>query len=143
MSGAAMAISAAGVGEDGVSGDSRAGEHLGLGQLDMDDNGGVNGHDNAARGQRRTRVSRWRGRGSVGHGAGEQGREAGGEWMCPRGSGRDVEVVPANRAARGGSRAMGSCVARAGAGIEHLAACLAEPSSSLERWLGWAGRWAC
>ena len=27
--------------------------------------------------------------------------------------------------------------------VEQLPACLAEPSSSLERWLGWAGRWAC
>ena len=24
-----------------------------------------------------------------------------------------------------------------------LAPCVAKPSSSLERWLGWAGRWAC
>ena len=43
----------------------------------------------------------------------------------------------------GGSRAMGSCVAHAAAAVEHLPACLAKPSSSLERWLGWAGRWAC
>ena len=28
---------------------------------------------------------------------------------------------------------------RAGAGVEHLPACLAESSSSLERLLGWAG----
>ena len=27
--------------------------------------------------------------------------------------------------------------------VEQLPACLAKPSSSLERWLGWAGRWAC
>ena len=59
--------------------------------------------------------------------------------MCPRGSGRDVEVVQASLEARGGSRATGSCVARAGAGIEHLPACLAKASSSLERLLGWAG----
>ena len=44
---------------------------------------------------------------------------------------------------RGGSRATGSCVAHAAAAVEHLPACLAKPSSSLERWLGWAGRWAC
>ena len=31
-------------------------------------------------------------------------------------------------------------MARAGAGVEHLLACLAESSSSLERWLGWAGQ---
>ena len=40
---------------------------------------------------------------------------------------------------RGGSRATGSCVARAGAAVEHLPACLAKASSSLERLLGWAG----
>ena len=27
--------------------------------------------------------------------------------------------------------------------VEQLLAFLAKPSSSLERWLGWAGRWAC
>ena len=59
--------------------------------------------------------------------------------MCPRGLGRDVEVVPTSREARGGSRAAGSCVARAGAAVEHLPACLAKASSSLERLLGWAG----
>ena len=55
------------------------------------------------------------------------------------GFGRDVEVVQASRAARGGSRAAGSCVARTGAAVEHLPAYLAKPSSSLERLLGWAG----
>ena len=59
--------------------------------------------------------------------------------MCPRGSGHNVEVVQAKREARGGSRATGSCVARAGAAVEHLPACLAKASSSLERLLGWAG----
>ena len=44
-----------------------------------------------------------------------------------------------HRAARGGSRVTGSCVARAGAAVEHLPACLAKASSSLERLLGWAG----
>ena len=62
--------------------------------------------------------------------------------MYPGGSGRDVKVVQASRAARGGSRVAGSCVARAGAAVEHLPACLAEPRYSLARWLGWAGRWA-
>ena len=66
-----------------------------------------------------------------------------GEWTSPGGLVRDVEVVQASSAAREGSRAAGSCVARAGAGVEQLPACLAKPSSSLERWLGWAGRWAC
>ena len=59
--------------------------------------------------------------------------------MCPRGSGHDMELIQASREARGGSRAMGSCVARAGAAVEHLPACLAKASSSLERLLGWAG----
>ena len=63
--------------------------------------------------------------------------------MCPRGSGHDVELIQASRAARRGNRATGSCVARAGAAVEHLPACLAKASSSLERLLGWAGRWAC
>ena len=63
--------------------------------------------------------------------------------MCPQGSGHDMELIPVSREARGGSRAAGSCMARAGADVEHLAAWLAKPSSSLERWLGWAGRWAC
>ena len=31
-------------------------------------------------------------------------------------------------------------MARAGAGVEHLPACVTKPSSSLERWLGWAGQ---
>ena len=44
-----------------------------------------------------------------------------------------------HRAARGGSRATGSCMARAGVAVEHLPACLAKASSSLERLLGWAG----
>ena len=59
--------------------------------------------------------------------------------MCPRGSGCDVEFIQASGEARGGSRAAGSCVARASAAVEHLPACLAKASSSLERLLGWAG----
>ena len=55
------------------------------------------------------------------------------------GSGRDVELLPVSREARGGSRAAGSCVAHAGAAVEHLPACLVKVSSSLERLLGWAG----
>ena len=59
--------------------------------------------------------------------------------MCPRASGHDMEVIQANSKARGESRAAGSCVARAGVAVEHLPACLAKASSSLERLLGWAG----
>ena len=62
---------------------------------------------------------------------------------CPGGSGHDVELIQASREARGGSRAAGSCVAHAVLAVEQLPACLAKSSSSLERWLGWAGRWAC
>ena len=62
--------------------------------------------------------------------------------MCPQGSKHDVELIQASREARGGSRAAGSCMARAGAAVEHLPACLAKASSSLERLLGWAGWWA-
>ena len=50
-----------------------------------------------------------------------------------------MEVIPASRAPRGGSKAAGSCVACAGAAVKHLPACLAKSSSSLERLLGWAG----
>ena len=46
-----MAISAAGVGGDGVSGDSRAGERSGLSLLDVVDDGGASGHGDAARGR--------------------------------------------------------------------------------------------
>ena len=60
---------------------------------------------------------------------------------CPGGSGHDVEVVQASREARGGSRAAGSCVARAGAAVEHLPACLAGKQLA-GAVLGLAGRWA-
>ena len=58
---------------------------------------------------------------------------------CPGGSGHDVELIQASRVARGGSSVTGSCVAHVGAAVEHLPACLAKASSSLERLLGWAG----
>ena len=41
---------------------------------------------------------------------------------------------------RGGRQLRGTHAVLA---VEQLLACLAKPSSSLERWLGWAGRWAC
>ena len=41
---------------------------------------------------------------------------------------------------RGGGQLRGTHAVLA---VEQLPACLAKPSSSLERWLGWAGRWAC
>ena len=40
---------------------------------------------------------------------------------------------------RGGGQLRG---AHAVLAVEQLLACLAKPSSSLERWLGWVGRWA-
>ena len=41
---------------------------------------------------------------------------------------------------RGGGQLRGTHAVLA---VEQLLAYLAKPSSSLERWLGWAGRWAC
>jgi len=41
---------------------------------------------------------------------------------------------------RGGGQLLGMHAVLA---VEQLLACLAKPSSSLERWLGWAGGWAC
>ena len=89
LSGAMMTISVAGVGGDGVSGDSRAGKRSGLSLLDVVDDGGASGHGDAAWGQRRTRLSRWRGRGGVIHGAGERGRGAREERACLRARGRN------------------------------------------------------
>ena len=53
-----------------------------------------------------------------------------------------MEFIQASSEVRGGSRVAGSCVAHAGVAVEHLPACLAKASSSLERLLGWAGWWA-
>src|SRR6187399_1973601 len=66
---------------------------------------------------------------------GRRGREAGEGGECQRARGGSGGSIPLTRTARGGSRAAGSCVVRAAAAVEHLPACLAEPSSSLERWL--------
>ena len=51
-----------------------------------------------------------------------------------------MELVQAIRAARGGGRAACSCVASCGAAAEHLGCLPGKPSSSLERWPGWAGQ---
>ena len=51
-----------------------------------------------------------------------------------------MELVQAIRAVRGGGRAAGSCVASCGAAAEHLGCLPGKPSSSLERWPGWAGQ---
>ena len=64
--------------------------------------------------------------------------------MCLLGSGLDVELIQASREAGGGKQGDGQLRGtHAVLAVEQLPACLAEPSSSLERWLGWAGRWAC
>src|SRR4051812_23287051 len=61
---------------------------------------------------------------------------------CPGGRGDDVEAIHVARRRGRGSRAAARCVACPELAVEHLAACLAKPSSSLARQLGWAGRWA-
>ena len=58
--------------------------------------------------------------------------------------GERERVRPTSTARRGerqgGGQLRGTHVALV---VEQLLACLAKPSSSLERLLGWAGRWAC
>ena len=142
MSSTTRGISVAGDGEEELGGVSRAGERSGLSlskqsrttetrdnTAELGDDGGRGFYDGAitaasamARGERR-------------RGAGEKQR-------CLRGRGRRGRSIHSSRTARGRSRAAGSCVARGAVAVEHLPACLAEPSSSLERQLGWAGRWA-
>ena len=66
----------------------------------------------------------------------------GGAGVC--GVGERERVRPTSTAGRGERRGDGQlCGTHAVLAIEQLPACLAKPSSSLERWLGWAGRWAC
>ena len=58
----------------------------------------------------------------------QEGRGA--TWSSSRPSGRR----------EGGGRAACSCVASCGAAAEHLGCLPGKPSSSLERWPGWAGQ---
>ncbi len=75
-------------------------------------------------------------------GEGEREEPGGGAGVC--GVGERERVRPTSTARRrewrGGGQLRGTHAVLA---VEHLPACLAKPSSSLERWLGWAGRWAC
>ena len=53
-------------------------------------------------------------------------------------------VRPTSTARRGERRGGGQLRGvHAVLAVKYLLACLAKPSNSLERWLGWAGRWAC
>ena len=76
--------------------------------------------------------------------AGErEGEElGGGDGVC--GVGERERVRPTSTAGRGERRGGGQLRGmHAVLAVEQLPACLAKPSSSLERWLGWAARWAC
>ena len=138
----ARGISAAGVGEEELGGVSGAGERSGLGLFEAVEDGGDDGHQGGAQGRRWTRLLRRCEHGGVGHGAGRAEERSWGEAEGSGGRGRRGRSIHASRMARGRSRAAGSCVARRAVAVEHLPACLAEPSSSLERQLGWASRWA-
>ena len=69
----------------------------------------------------------------------ELGRGAGVCEVGERESGRSPSSVGRGER-RGGGQLRGTHAVLA---VEQLPACLAKPSSSLERWLGWGGRWAC
>ena len=74
-------------------------------------------------------------------GEGERGNQR--ESECVWELGREVGVRPRATARRGERRGGGQLRGtHAVLAAEHLPACLAEPSSSLARQLGWAGRWA-
>ena len=72
-------------------------------------------------------------------GEGEELERRGGVWgVRERERGRSTAL--ARRVERrGGKQVRGTHAVLA---VEHLPACLAEPTSSLARQLGWAGRWA-
>ena len=72
-----------------------------------------------------------------------EGQElGGGACVCEVGEGERVRSpsLAGRGERRGGGQLRGTHAVLA---VEQLPACLAKPSSSLERWLGWAGRWAC
>ena len=75
-------------------------------------------------------------------GEGEREEPEGRASVCEVGEREGVR--PTSTARRGERRGDGQLHGtHAVLAIEQLLACLAKPSSSLERWLGWAGRWAC
>ena len=120
----------------------QGGRALGARPVEAVEVGGDEGQHGGARGRRWTRLLRRCEHGGVGHGAGRAEERDWGKRRCLGGRGGRGRSIHASRTARGRSRAAGSCVARRAVAVEHLPACLAEPSSSLERQLGWAGRWA-
>ena len=75
-------------------------------------------------------------------GEGEREEPEGRASVCEVGEREGVRPTSKTRRweRRGGGQLRGTHAVRA---VEQLLACLAKPSSSLERWLGWAGRWAC
>ena len=74
-------------------------------------------------------------------GEGEREEPEGRASVCEVGEREGVRPTSTARRGerRGGGQLRGMHAVLA---VEHLAACLAEPSSSLERQLGWADRWA-
>ena len=75
-------------------------------------------------------------------GEGEREEPEGRASVCEVGEREGVRPTSTARRGerRGGGQLRGTHAVLA---VEQLPACLAKPSSSLERWLGWAGRWAC
>src|SRR4051812_47941281 len=137
LSGAMMAISTAGVGEDGVGGDSRAGERSGLVLLEEEEGGGARVHGRVARGRRRARLRRRCGGGGVGHGEGERGRRGRRGW-CVQGLGATTWSASRPAGRRGGE------TGRRGAAWRSLvpasSTCVPAWPSQAARWRGsWAG----
>ena len=70
---------------------------------------------------------------------GEELERRGGVWGVRGREGGRFTALAGRGRRRGGEQVRGTHAVLA---AEHLPACLAEPSSSLARQLGWAGRWA-
>ena len=138
--------------DDGVEGDLRRRrfgrgrcsglrpcEHSGLGLLEGEEGSGAPGHGGTAWGRRRAWLQRGRGGDGVGHGGGARERGVGGEWRCPTGSRRCVELIhPAPR--RGGGAGRQPAAWRALRSLSGTCLLGWPASSSLERrWAGPAG----
>jgi len=85
-------------------------------------------------------VSRWREHGSVGHGGGRAMERDQGESAVSARLGDAREFVPRRQVDEGSGEAAAAAWRACGA-RRRAPACLAKPSCSLARWLGWAGRW--
>ena len=70
---------------------------------------------------------------------GEELERRGGVWGVRESEGERSTSLAGRVERRGGEQVRGTHAVLA---VEHLPACMAEPSSSLARQLGWAGRWA-